>query len=416
MDKEIDKTQLRKERRKKLLIWACVATVTIAGAAWALSCMAPSVPERDLNIGTVDEGPLEITVAATGRVVPAHEEIINSPVETRILKVYAQPGDTVKAGTPLLQLDLEQETATLGKLQDARTKEQQNLRQLELANRTALSDLEMQIKVSEMNVNRLRIEVANERHLDSIGSGTGDRVRQAQTAYDAGILELEQLRTRLRNERLRMASTEQGQRLSVNSASRDIALMARTIHQGSIPAPMDGVLTFLTSDLGSRVGAGERVAVVSDLSSFRIEGEMPEGSSNRVQVGARVKVHISGARLDGTVTNITPQAKQGVVNFMVRLDNPKDPHLQSGARAELFVAYGYKDRVIRVPNGPFYQGEGEYKVFVLTGENTLEKRTIRAGDCNREYVEILEGLRPGDHVVVNHLEQFKNRSKIKIKK
>lgn len=113
--------------------------------------------------------------------------------------------DTVKAGTALLQLDLEQELTELGKLQDAHTMQQQELRQLQLSNMTAISDLEMQIKVSEMNVNRLRIEVENERRLDSIGSGTGDRVRQAETSYKAGVLELEQLRTRLRNERQRAA-------------------------------------------------------------------------------------------------------------------------------------------------------------------------------------------------------------------
>ena len=119
----------------------------------------------------------------------------------------------------LLQLDLENEELALGKLRDAGTAQQQELRQLELTNRTALSDLEMQIKVSEMEVSRLRIDVDNERRLDSIGSGTGDRVRQAETAYRAAVLALEQLRTRLRNERLSTAAAEHSKQLSVSSCS-----------------------------------------------------------------------------------------------------------------------------------------------------------------------------------------------------
>lgn len=416
MDKPIDKSILNRERRKRLTAGIVIGGVIIACVVWAISSIAPTVKSGDLTIGTAEEGPLEITVSATGRVVAAREEIINSPVESRVLKVYAQPGDSVKAGTPLLELDLEQEECSLGKLQDARSRQQQELRQLELANKTAISDLEMQIKVSEMKVSRLRIEVNNERRLDSIGSGTGDRVRQAETAYQTGILELEQLRTRLRNERQRTAAAERSQQLNVSSADRDIEMMAKTIQRGSIPAPLDGILTYITTDIGARIGAGERVAVVSDLSSFKIMGEVPEANGSQLEIGAQVSVHINGARLNGTVTNITPQAKQGVVSFVVNLDNPRDSRLRSGTRAEMYVSYGYKDKVVRVPNGSFYRGEGDYEVFVFDGDDILRKRTIHAGDCNREYVEITEGLKPGDRIVISDMETYKTKNKLKIKR
>lgn len=415
MDKTIDKKEIRKEKSRRALVWGIAAAAGIAAVSFVLMNMAPSVNSRDITVGTAERGPLEITVAATGRVVPAHEEIINSPVETRVLRVYAQPGDTVKAGMPLLLLDLEQEQTALGKLHDARTMQQQELRQLELSNMTNISDLEMKIKVSEMNVSRQRIEVENERRLDSIGSGTGDRVRQAETAYRAGVLELEQLRTRLRNERQRASAAEASQRLNVCSSDRDIALMEKTIHRGSIPAPLDGVLTFITSELGSRVGAGEKVAVVSDLSSFKVVGEVPEGSSDRVQTGAAVTVRISGAQFAGTVSNITPQARQGVVSFVVRLDNPRDSRLRSGARAELQVSFGYKSDVLRVPNGSFYKGEGKYQIFVFDSENRAVRRTVHAGDCNRDYVEILDGLQPGDKIIVSDTEQYNTKNKLNIK-
>ena len=192
--------------------------------------------------------------------------------------------------------------------------------------------------------------------------------------------------------------------------------MDKTLHQGDIPAPLDGVLTFVVSDLGSRIGAGQKVAVVSDLSSFKILGEVSEGASSRVEVGAAVNVRINGAQLTGTVTNISPQAKQGVVSFTVSLDNPRESHLRSGGRAELYVSYGYKDNVLRVGNGSFYRGPGEYKVFVFDGDDRLERRKIKVGDCNREYVEILDGLHDGDRVVISDMENYKNDKVLKIKK
>lgn len=414
MDKKIDKSQLRRESMVRLVKWGIAVIVVVAVVVWTLSSIATDVKSSNFTLSTVDEGPLETTAPASGRVVPAHEEIINSPVSTRLIKVFAQPGDTVMEGTPLLLLDLQEEETALQKLIDARNIRQQELIQLQLNNRTMLSDLEMQIKVSEMNINRLRIEVDNERRLDSLGSGTGDRVRQAETAYAEGKLQLEQLRTKLANERLRTAAAEHVQQLNVNSADKDIELKRRTLLRGQIPAPMDGVLTFVTTDLGSQVNAGEKVAVVSDLSSFKIIGDVAESYSNRVDIGSRVGVRFANQQIEGTVTNITPQAKQGLIEFVVSLDDPGYELLRSGQRAELNIIYGYKDKVTRLRSGAFFKGPGDYGLFVLDGDNMLVKRAVRIGDSNREYVEILSGLRPGDRVVISDMENYKNKNKLRI--
>lgn len=399
----------------RLAKWGIAAVAVVAVIVWLLSSVSTSVKSTDITLSTVDEGPLETTAPASGRVVPAHEEIINSPVTTRLIKVFAQPGDTVSEGMPLLMLDLQEEETALDKLIDARNIRQQELIQLQLNNRTMLSDLEMQIKVSEMNINRLRIEVDNERRLDSLGSGTGDRVRQAETAYAEGRLQLEQLRTKLANERLRAAAAEHVQQLNVNSADKDIALKRNTLHRGQIPAPMDGVLTYIATDLGSRIGADEKVAVVSNLTSFKVIGEVAESYSNRVDIGSRVGVRFANQQIEGTVTNITPQAKQGLISFVVSLDEPGHERLRSGQRTELNIVYGYKDKVTRLRSGAFFKGAGDYSLFVLDGDNTLVKRAVRIGDSNREYVEVLSGLRPGDRVVTSDMEPFKNKGKLKIK-
>lgn len=416
MDKKIDKSQMRAVVRRRWLRLGAVAVAVIAVLVWFLGNITSGVNMSDLKVSAVEQGPLDITVSGTGRVVPARQEIINSPVSTSVVAVYAQPGDSVTKGMPLLQLDLAQEQTELGKLQDSRTMQLAELEQLQLRNRTTVSDLEMQVKVAQMEVSRLKIEVDNERRLDSLGSGTGDRVRQAETAYASAVLSLEQLHKRLRNERLSASAAERGKRLSVNTADRDISLMNKTLLQGSVPAPLDGVLTFIVTDLGTRIGAGEKVAVVADLSSFKVLGEVPEANGSRVEVGARVSIRVSGGAVAGTVSNITPQAKNGVVSFVVRADNPRDKRLHSGIRAELQVSCGYKSSVLRVANGTFYRGPGNYSVFVFDGDNRLKRRQIKAGESNRDYVEILDGLKAGDRVVVNDMNDFQNKNKLKVVK
>lgn len=415
MDKQISKSQLRRERNTKLMKWGGATLLVVLGVTALIVSLEKGINRRDVRLGAAEQGALETTVNATGRVVPAFEEVINSPVDTRILKVYAQAGDSVEEGAPLLQLDLETAETNYSKLLNERDMQRQELTQLQLNNRTQLSELAMQIEVKQMQVNQLKVEVENERRLDSLGSGTGDRVRQAETAYTTGKLELRQLRERLANEKLRNAAAEKVQSLNVSSFEQDLALMRRTLDQGRIPAPHAGVLTYIANEIGRRITAGEKVAVVSDLSQFKIEGEVAEGSSDRVGVGSEVIVRIGKTELKGTVTNLTPQAKGGVISFTVKLEDPRNPRLRSGLRTKLSVSYGYKSSVLRIPNGQYFKGPGEYNLFVKDGDNHLSQRKVRLGDSNRDYVEVLSGLNAGDSVAVSDMEQFNKSKTLKLK-
>ncbi len=416
MDKLIDKSEQMKERRRQWLrygAWIAVVVAVLVGSIMWLG--GKSVVGADLVYGTAERGPLETSVAASGSMVPAVEEIVISPVSSRILAVYAQPGDSVTKGTPLLQLDLEEAESRYQTLHDNYQIRNNGLEQLRLSNRTTLADLEMQIKIKEMDVNRLAIEVENEMRLDSLGSGTGDRVRQAQTALATGRLQLDGLRQKLVNESERLANLEAATALEVGNSARDLEMMARTLNQGRIPAPLDGVITYLRTNIGSTVGAGERVAVVGDLSRFKVSADVPEGSSYKVQPGAAAIVRIGNVEFDGEVANVEPQSHSGAVPFTVTLRDAANSRLRPGLRVQVYVAYGFKDDVLRIANGSYYQGPGLYAIFVADGDRKLVRREVKLGDSNREWVEVESGLEPGDRVVLNDMEKYQKYSSLKVK-
>ncbi len=416
MDKQIDKSQLRREAVRRWTLRGAVAAAVVVAVAVAVSLGGKSVKYSDIKMVTADSGNLDIMVPASGRVTAAVEEIIISPVSTRILKAFVQPGDTVTPGTPLLQLDLTDEQTAYDKTLDRHRMGNSQLQQLHLANSTLLSDLAMQIDVKDMQVKALAIDVDNERRLDSLGSGTGDRVRQAQTALRVARLELKQLREKLANERLRAQAAEQAERLSVGTIEKDLAMSRRTLEQGRITAPLSGVLTYLRSDIGAQIAAGERVAVVSDLSTFKIQAEVAEGNSPRVSVGAPVEVRLPGQVLSGTVSNITPQAKGGLVTFAVRLHEPSHPSLRPGISAELYVAYGSKTGVVRLPRGTYFKGPGQYQLFVASPDGkSLQLRRVTLGDSNSKYVEVVSGLSPGEQAVASDMSRYEGIKSLKIK-
>ncbi len=416
MDRQIDKKQLAGERRRRYLrhtLWCAVGTGALLALIFLLG--GKSVKASDLNMGTVTTGPLATSVAASGKVEPAFEQIVSSPVASRILEIYVHGGDSVAAGQPLLRLDLQESETRLQQLADELQIKQNELSQLRLANHTALSDLEMQIEIKQMEVARMRIEVDNELRLDSIGSGTGERVRKARTELATGELQLAGLRSKLANERRRLAAAEEATALGVGNCRRDLEMMRHTMEQAQLPAPRAGVLTFVNTTIGATVGAGEKLAVVGDLSSYRVAGEVPEGSSFRVVPGADVEVRIGSERLTGTVESVEPQSVSGSVPFKVSLDQASHRRLRPGVRVQLYVAYGFKDSVLRIPYGGYYKGPGDYTLFVARGSDALERRNVTLGESNASFVEVVAGLSAGESVAVNDMKDFESYKSLTIK-
>ena len=406
MDRIIDKEEMKRGRYKRLLRIALWAVPVVVAAGFGLSYISgATVKANDIRIVEAETSPLETSVAATGRVVPAFEEIVSSPVASHITAVYAHAGDSVHTGMPLLALDLRATEAQYNNMRDAHQIKIHELEQLRLSNRITLSDLDMQVQIKAMELNTLDIELTNERRLDSLGSGTGERVRRAETARRTAELELQALRARLDAERERLAAVEDAAVLNAGNSARDLAEMERIVAQGRIPAPRDGVLTWLSNSIGSAVGAGEKVAVVGDLSSFKVRGEVPEGSSFKVRPGADVTVRVGNVELAGTVENIEPQSTGGAVPFTVVLADASNSRLRPGIRTQLYVTYGYKESAILIANGEYFKGPGEYTMFVAEGDK-LHRRRVRLGDSNNLKVEVVEGIRPGERVVCTDMSDY----------
>lgn len=193
MDREIPKEVRNKERNKKIIRYGGIGVASVIVISVLISFMRTGVKTKDLVFSTVDKGTIEVSVSASGKVVPAFEEIINSPINTRIVEIYKKGGDSVDIGTPILKLDLQSVETDYKKLLDEEQMRSYKLNQLRVNNQTKLNDLAMKIKVSAMQLNRKKVELRNEQYLDSLGSGTTDKVRQAELSYNVAQLEYEQL-------------------------------------------------------------------------------------------------------------------------------------------------------------------------------------------------------------------------------
>lgn len=416
MDKEIPKEEIKKRKITNALKYAA-SFVAVSALIWlTVELVADSGVKREQLVFSVAEtGDVENSVAASGKVVPAFEEVVVSPVATRIMEIYRHEGEEVEAGEPLMRLDLQATEVEVRKLSDELSMKRYDTEQTTLNSRTYLTNLEMQIEAKTLAVGELKAEVANERRLDSIGSGTGDRVRQTELAYKTAIIELEQLKKQLANERASHSASHQSKKLEEGIYRKNLEEAKRKLADAGVKAPRKATLTYINSNIGSSIAAGEKLAVLSDLGHFRVNAELPEGDADKISAGSRVTLKLGKTRLGGKVSHVVPQAVNGMMSFFVMLDDDSDKRLRSGIRIDMNVVCGLKEDVVRIANGAYFRGAGEYVMFVDKGDDRLEARKVTLGDSNFDYVEVVSGLQPGEKVVITDMEEFKDKSELKLK-
>ena len=413
MDRKIPKEVLRKERNIKLIKIGSVILVSIVAVAIIISFLRESITLKNIQLSAVDSGTIEVSVSASGKVAPAFEEIINTPIESRIVEVYKKAGDSVDAGTPLLRLDLQSIETDYRKMLDELQMRQYRIKQQRIKNSSTLSNMEMQLKVNDMQIDKMQVEVRNEKYLDSIGAGTTDKVREVELSYNVAKLEQEQARKKFDNDRQVANSELRVQELELEIFKKTLAETKRILDDAQIRSPQKATLTYINNQVGVRVPQGTQVAIISDLSQFKIDGEIADSYGDRISTGNKVVVKIGTTQLEGSVSSVTPLSKNGIIQFSVQLHEPAHNRLRSGLKTDVYVINAIKEDVMRIANGPYYTGQGTYELFVMNGKS-LEKRKIQLGESNFEYVEVISGLQQDDKVVVSDMSQYRNKSKLKV--
>ena len=413
MDRAISKEVQRKAQRKQFIRIGTAVGGFIVLIVVVISMLQTSLKRKDLNISTVDKGVIEVSVSASGKVIPAFEEIINSPINSRIVEVYKRGGDSVDVGTPILKLDLQSAETEYNKQLDEEQMKSLQLEQQRVTNHNKLSEMEMNLKVSRMELDRKAVELRNERYLDSLGAGTTDKVRQVELDYNVSILKLKEDEQKYKNEQALAEADLKVKELELNIFRKSLAETRRTLEDAQIRSPRKAILTYVNNEIGSQIGQGAKVAIVSDLSHFKIEGEIADTYGDRIAAGSKAVIKIGSEKLDGTVSDVTPLSKNGVISFTVQLEEDNHKRLRSGLKTDVYVMNAVKDDVLRIANSSYYVGKGEYELFVVNG-NQLLKRKVQLGDSNFEYVEVVSGLQEGDQVIVSDMNAYKDKNKLKI--
>jgi HlyD family secretion protein len=190
-------------------------------------------------------------------------------------------------------------------------------------------------------------------------------------------------------------------------ARNDAAIANAAIEALTIRAPMDGQLTALDAEVGQSKPAGAILGQIDSLDRFKLSAQVDEFYLGRIVLGQETLFSIDQRAFKASVAKIYPKIAGGTFKVDFRFLGAAPRGIHTGQAVDMKIELGGAEHALVLPNGPFYQDTGGNWVFVVTPKGDLAtKRTVRLGRRNPQYIEVLDGLGPGEKVVVSSYTAF----------
>ncbi|HEX4962835.1 MAG TPA: HlyD family efflux transporter periplasmic adaptor subunit [Thermoanaerobaculia bacterium] len=376
--------------------------------------LRPSVARGEIRTGRVDRGPVEGIVEASGTVIPAFESVISSPVEARVEKILKRPGEVVKAGEAILKLDTSASRLDLEKIEDQLARKANEQQQLRINLEKSLIDLKGSIERQKLDAEGAAYRAEQNRKLRTDGLVSEATARASEADAKKAAIELEQLQASVASARRSTDAQLQGVELDLATLRKERDDARRLLDLATTGADRPGVLTWVVLQEGTTVRRGDVIAKIADLDSFRVEATVSDVHSSRLHAGQPARVILDGQPLTGRVATIDPTIENGAVKFKVDLDDARNAKLRNALRVDVLAVTDSRASAVRVPKGPFAQGGAAGPVFVVQGDHAV-RRTVRFGISGYEFYEVLDGLNPGEEVVLSDMKDYAHLQRLNLK-
>jgi HlyD family secretion protein len=415
---DIARPSQAKKKRMRRILYGTVGLLAIVGVSVAVSRLKPAAPTVDRAVVWVDsvkKGSMLRQVRGSGTLVPEDIRWIPAQTQGRVERIVLRPGAQVTPDSVILQLSnpqLEQAVsdAELGykSSQASFVNRKAELESGMLQQEANLAQLESQRKQAELDL------AANETLFkENLISKLTLQQKQSLAA---------DLKNRVDVDTRRLAITKQGmnsqlapQEAEVNQRKATWDLRRRELGDLQVKAGMTGTLTQVPVEVGAQVGPGTNLARVANPSNLKAELRIAETQTKDIKIGQYAEVDTRNGIVKGRVSRMDPSATGGTVGVDVVMEGPLPP----GARPDLSVDGTIQlerlDNIVYVGRPAFGQENSTVKIFKVGPSGEAISTTVKLGRASVNTIEVIEGLAPGDQVILSDMSQFDAFDRVQLK-
>lgn len=416
MDTEIKR---KNPRLRKYVIPAGIGVSVLIAVGWAVVASRTTSYKTDyqnLMIRDVKEGEFNDYIHLSGKVETGLIVQV-SALETGIVdQKLVEEGAMVNEGDVILTLRnplLRQQILD----SESQLAEKQNmLRDTELAMENDRLQVKRDILSARTELNRKRRIAEQQRSLLNEDLTSREEYLTAQEDYDLAKENLRLLEDRLRQDSAYRSVQVAMMRESLHNMQENFMLVRQRADNLNIRATHSGQLGSLTAEIGQNISAGQQVGQINILDNYKLTVQIDEHYIDRVEPGLQGKASRQGREFDVTVAKVYPEVVNGTfkADLAITGTTPEKPRV--GQTYPVDILLGSPSKAIMIDKGTFFQNTGGKYVYVMDADGKIaRKREVTLGRRNPKFYEVLDGLLPGERVIVSSYSDFGEADVLKIK-
>ena len=414
MDKPIEEGVINKRKKKKVGLIVLLLSIIVAGVFMLRAYIKPSISTKEFTVATADTGDIENTISASGEILPEFEEILTSPINAAIRNILMDAGTKVKAGQSIITLDKAAAQTDFNKLAFQIESKENEIRKLRLDLEKSFYDIQSNNNIKQLRIGNFKDAVASAQRLYKAGGGTKEDIEQAQLNLKVAELEKQQLENEIRNKQQTMKIEIREAEIALSIQKNDQQAYQRKMDLANVVATRDGVVTWVNNNIGASIREGESLARIANLSSYKVAGSISESQLEQLSYGLPAIIRINDSLLRGKVANVSPAVNNSIVSFDIQLDKKNNKLFRPNMKVEVYLVTATRNDVVRVLNGPAFKGANSQRIFVLKN-GKAERREVKTGLSNFDFIEIVSGIRPGEKVITSDMSNYEHARELVIK-
>jgi HlyD family secretion protein len=403
-------------RRRRWWIAACLLLLALlawaAPKVWRATAIGQSVSLARLSVAEVEVGTLVRDVAGEGRVVAAVSPTLYAG-NAGTVSLQIQAGDAVKRGQVLARIESPDLAARLAQERsNADALASESLR-AEADARQQRAQAQSQLEIAAITHKTAQNELARQTQAFEAGATAGAQVDQARDAVARAQVALHQAQSLLTLKDDATRFELQAKRQAVERQRLQVKDIERQQDELQVRSPVDGQVgqLFITDRMS--VARDAKLMTVIDLSQLEVQMQVAESFARELQPGMAGEISGNGQQWKGRVSSVSPEVVNGEVSARLRFDGALPEQLRQNQRLSVRVLLDQRDKVTTVARGSFVD-EGGGRIAYVLNDGQAERRAIRLGAQSLSKVEVLQGLKPGDRVVISGAENFKGAERVSV--
>ena len=407
-----------KPNRKRRLILGGIGIAVVALLVWLapgigrLFSASASVSSSRLAFATVERGQFVRDIAAEGKVVAAVSPTMYATYGGAVtLQVHA--GDTVKKGQVLAVVDSPELRNKLAQEQSKADAMQVDYLQSQADARSKRSDLQKAFDNAQIDEKSAETNLSREQKASDAGAATGAAVDQAKDLLEKARITLAHAKSDLGMNNASLNLNIQSKKLAHENQLLVVQDLQRQVDDLNVKSPVDGQVGQLFIAERATVAKDAQLLSVIDLSALQVEMQVPESFARDLGIGMSGEISGNGNTWKGLVSAISPEVVNGEVAARLRFAGATPKELRQNQRLSVRVLLDHRENVLTVQRGSFVDESGGSYAYVVR-DGIATKTPIRVGASSIDKVEILDGLKEGDRIVISGTDSFKNAARVAI--